>query len=162
MLKEKGTYMSNNKLDTLDFDTLVCFTLGLIEVAKVDGIQPKEREYIERFFINELSYSNENRTIDFDTLVNTSFNQEELKKFINTSDLKNYFLKSCIMLACVDSFSDEEKTLVRHFSELLSVQQEELDKLIKEVQYEIMEQFKDIKIYADSLQEVGASIGISY
>ncbi|MFN8575696.1 MAG: hypothetical protein U0354_02450 [Candidatus Sericytochromatia bacterium] len=39
----------NQSLKVLDFDTLMCFVQGLIQVAKVDGIQPKEQEYREGF-----------------------------------------------------------------------------------------------------------------
>ncbi len=154
--------MSENLLTVLDWDTLVCFVKGLIKVAKVDGIQAKEREYIEAFFHEETSHihDKENQDMNFDELANSDFDLESSKNLLNTTELKTFFLKSCIMLACVDAFSDDEKTLITQFSEQLSFNQEQLQELISEVQNEIMAHFKDIQIYSDSLKDVAQSIGV--
>jgi hypothetical protein len=150
----------NQSLIALDFDTLMCFVQGLIEVAKVDGIQPKEKEYIEAFLREELTYLSKKDEFIFEDLIKQNFDIEKAKELIKDNELKEYFLKSCVMLACVDTFSSEEKDLIIDFSNKLNYSQNDLNKIINEVQDEIMEHFKDISIYQDSLREVAKSIGV--
>lgn len=150
----------NQSLKVLDFDTLMCFVQGLIQVAKVDGIQPKEQEYIEGFLREELTYLEHKDEFVFDDLIKQSFDINKLSELIQDNDLKEYFLKSCVMLACVDTFSPEEKELINEFSNKLNYSTENLNTLINQVQTEIMEHFKDISIYQDSLREVAKSIGV--
>lgn len=152
--------MSDTSLKVLDFDTLMCFVHGLIEVAKVDGIQPKEKEYIEAFLNEELSYMNNKQQINFEDLVNDSFEIKKAQELIKDDELKTFFLKSCVILACVDTFSDDEKALIKSFADNLNYTQPNLDRIIVEVQNQILEQFKDITIYQDSLKEVAKSIGV--
>ena len=142
------------------WETLLCFTKGLVEVAKVDGINPKEREYIEEFFNEEISHIPDRKDEKFDSVADLPFDLAEAKLKINDDDLKQFFLKSCIMLACVDTFTDDEKALVRKYSAALDYSEENLNKLIQEVQDELLAQFKDISIYMDSLKEVAQSIGV--
>lgn len=147
-------------LKELDWETLVCFVKGLVAVAKVDGIQPGERDYIEAFFQEETNHIQNPGSLDFDTIASTDFNIEEAKPLLNTDDVKRFFLKSCVMLACIDYFSDDERKLINDYSYALNVTQENLEEIILEVQNEIMAQFKDIKIYTDSLQEIAERIGL--
>lgn len=152
--------MSDESIKALDFDTVMCFVHGLIEVAKVDGIQPKERDYIEGFLNEELALMNSQEEIVFEDLIKDSFDRKKVKELITDNELKEFFLKSCVMLACVDNFSDEEKALIREFADDINYSQENLDKIIDEVQTEIMAHFKDITIYSDSLKDVAQSIGV--
>ena len=152
--------MSEAPLKSLDFDTLMCFVHGLIEVAKVDGIQPKEREYIEAFLNEELSHTQLTGNVTFEDLINDTFDKDTAKKLIKEDELKEFFLKSCVMLACVDDFSDDEKALIKEYAQYLDYPQEGLDQIINEVQEQIMAHFKDITIYSDSLKDVAQSIGV--
>ncbi len=150
----------SDTLKALDWDTLVYFTSGLIEVAKVDGIQPKEREYIEAFFYEEISHIPDKRTEKFENIGDLPFDLDKAKQKINNDEIKQFFLKSCVMLACVDTFTTEEKALIKKFATGLDFSEEKLNLVIQEVQEEIMAQFKDISIYMDSLKEVAQSIGV--
>lgn len=152
--------MSENQLKSLDFDTLICFVQGLIEIAKVDGISVGEKEYIEAFLREELNHLNGDNDISFEELVRLDFNIQKAKSLIVNNELKEYFFKSCIMLACVDGFTNEEKSLIESFADNLNYSRSDLNKVISEVQNELMEQFKDITLYHDSLKEVAKSIGL--
>jgi hypothetical protein len=144
----------------INWDKLVCFTQGLIDVAKVDGIQPKEIQFIEGFFKEEVSRIPGKENADFHDLLNSTFNLEEAKKHFNSEELKEYFFKSCVMLACVDTFSDDEKQLINKYAEELDFAKEKLNKIIDEVREELLAQFSDITIYSDSLKEVAQSLGV--
>lgn len=144
----------------IDWDKLLCFTKGLIEVAKVDGIQPKEIQFIEGFFKEEISRIKGKENYDFKDLLDSSFDLAEAKKHFSSDELKEYFFKSCVMLACVDTFSDDEKQLISNYARELDFPKEKLDFIIDVVQKELLAQFSDITIYTDSLQEVAESIGV--
>jgi hypothetical protein len=150
----------SDTLKALDWETLVCFTNGLIEVAKVDGINPKEREYIQEFFYEEISHIPDKKDEKFENIADLPFDLENAKQIINDDEIKQFFLKSCVMLACVDTFTDDEKNLIKKFAEALDYSENKLNVVIQEVQDEIMAQFKDISIYMDSLKEVAQSIGV--
>ncbi len=152
--------MSEDSLKALDFDTLMCFVHGLIQVAKVDGIQPKEKEYIEAFLNEELSHIDPTPKVNFDDLVNDNFDKTSIERQIKNEELKVFFLTSCVMLACVDEFTDAEKELINEYSGILNYSKEDLDKIILNVQNQIMDQFKDITIYSDSLEDIAQSIGV--
>jgi hypothetical protein len=152
--------MSDTSLKSLDWDTLVCFTQGLIEVAKVDGIQPKETQFIRAFFKEEISHIPGKEESHFRDIKDLPFDIAEAKKHLNTDELKEYFFKSCVMLACVDTFSDEEEQLIGRYAGELNFPKEKLDQIIDQVQQELLAQFSDITIYSDSLKEVARSIGV--
>lgn len=145
----------------LDWNTLLFFTQGLIEVAKADGIDPRERQYIEAFFNEETAFMYDKKEIDFEKLVESPLYIDEMNNYLNTDELKEYFLKTCVMLACVDNnFSEDERKLIKQFSDVLSISQEKLNSIITEVQQEYLSQFSDISIYKDSLKEIAENIGV--
>lgn len=152
--------MSENQLKPLDYDTLICFVQGLIEVAKVDGIVQGEKEYIEAFLREELSELNKEIDVSVDELIRLDFNIQKAKSLIVDDELKNYFFKSCVMIACIEGFSIEEKSLIKSFADNLNYSRDNLNKVINDVQSELMSQFENITIYQDSLKEVAKSIGV--
>jgi len=154
--------MVNQSLDEkeLDWETLKSFTLGLVQVAKVDTFTADEKSFIRAFFEDSCSSLKEEQKESFDQVIEQQFALKQAKELFNSEELKNYFLKSCVMLACIDEFTSDEKKLIAEFAKELGVSEEQLTEITKEVQNELLESFSGITIYTDSLAEVAQRIGI--
>lgn len=142
----------------IDFNTLLSFTKCLVKLAQLNNLIPEEKKYIKMFFEDVCSELNIESNFEntFKNLENEEINDQDLKNLSSSEEIKEYFFKSCIFLACVDHFSDEEKTFIKDLSAKLKFNK--LDKLMDEVQEEIFAEFKDIKIFTDSLQEIKEAI----
>lgn len=142
----------------IDFNTLLSFTKGLVKLAQLNSLIPEEKEYIKMFFEDVSSELNIKSDFEstFKNLENEDINDNDLKNLSSSEEIKEYFFKSCIFLACIDHFSNEEKSFINDLA--LKLEFNKLDKLMDEVQEEIFAEFKDIKIFTDSLQEIKESI----
>lgn len=142
----------------IDFNTLLSFTKCLVKLAQLNNLIPEEKQYIKMFFEDVCSELNIDSNFEntFKNFENEEINDQDLKNLSSSEEIKEYFFKSCIFLACVDYFSDEEKDFIKDLAEKLEFNK--LDKLMDEVQEEIFSQFKDIKIFTDSLEEIKETI----
>ncbi|GIW22427.1 MAG: hypothetical protein KatS3mg068_1434 [Candidatus Sericytochromatia bacterium] len=144
----------------INFETLLSFTKALIKLAQIDNVIPEEKEYIKNFFEEVSKELNVNVDFEktFKDLENQNINDEDIKNLSSSEEIKEYFLKTCIFLACVDYFSQNEKTFIKNIAEKLNFNN--LDKLVKDVQNELLKNFENVTIFKDSLDKVKSSISI--
>jgi hypothetical protein len=144
----------------VDFNTLLSFTKCLIKLAQLNTLIPEEKEYIKTFFENtalEIGVKDNFETI-FKSLEDSEINEKDLKNLSVSEELKEYFFKTCVFLACIDYFSDEEKDFIKDLA--LKLNFNKLNKVIEEVKNEIFKDFNKVEIFKNSLDKIKALISL--
>lgn len=133
---------------------------GMMKLAAADGVHPKELAMIEAFLADcyEVAGGKESH----EEVLRQQFDMQQAKEVLHTDELRELFLKSCLLLACADGvYSEAEQNLMDHYSMDLAIPAGRLRELEQEVKGYFLSQFAGVKIFRDKAEELGRKLGLS-
>jgi len=117
---------------------------GMRAVAQADGNHPREEALIDAF---EADLPPGSTGLDL--------------ALLDTKELKEVFLKSCVLVAFADGHvSEAELGVLRGFLETLGLGPEELGQATRDVASSLLSQFSSVQTFRDQVIEIGRSLGL--
>lgn len=141
----------------LGLNQVQVITRGMYSVAQCEGVHQTELVLLKEFY--EACRADVNGLASFDEVIKTSFDAADAKDILNTKELREVFLKSCLLLAYADGvFSDPERERVKSFAKALEIGDDQRADLEDQVRGHLIQQIAQIK-NVDALREVAKTLG---
>ncbi len=130
----------------LSAEAAMTIAAGMRSMSRIDGEHPAEEELIALF---EASLpEGVVPTLDLDQLTN--------------AEAREAFLKSVILVALVDCIlSEEELDLLRHYTQLMGLPTETLERLLQDVAAVMISRFSGVHVFRGQVEEIGRHMGLS-
>ncbi|MDX2052191.1 MAG: hypothetical protein SFV15_07365 [Polyangiaceae bacterium] len=139
----------------LGLDHVQVIVRGMHAVAKADGVHQVELVLLREFY--EGCRQEVAGLSGFEDLIAGEFDLTHAKEVLNTPELKDTFLRSCVFLGYADGlYSAQERALVKRFATELGVVKE-LEEIEEQVGGELVQRVARIK-NVDGLKAVVASL----
>jgi hypothetical protein len=131
-------------------------TRGMYAVAQCDGVHQTELVLLKEFY--EGCRAEVDGLSSFAEVVEVTFDAEEAKDILDTEELREVFLKSCLLLAYADGvFSNGERARIKEFATALAVDDEARAHLEDVVRDHLIQQVAHIR-NLDALKEVAKEL----
>jgi tellurite resistance protein len=129
---------------------------GMYELAKIDGVHATELVMLREFYNS--CQTDSSALTDFDDLARQPFNAGDAVNVLNTAELREMFLRSCVYLAYGDgSYSDGERRKIKTYADALGLSAAELALIETEVGDVLIQQISRIE-NVDALKTVAQEI----
>jgi uncharacterized membrane protein YebE (DUF533 family) len=136
----------------LTFSQVQIIVRGMVEVAKSDGVHPTELVLIREFY--EGCRRDADGLTDFPQLITQGFDVLEAKEILDTPELRNTFMVSCLLVAFADGdYSDAERTIMADLAGQLGISHAELATLLERVKDHLLLQLAKVS-NVDALVEI--------
>ena len=130
---------------------------GMYAVAQCDGVHPTELVLLKEFY--EGCRASVEGLASFDEVVEGEVEVAAMRDILDSTALREMFLKSCLLLAFADGvFSDCERAKLRDFASALDVDDERRAQLEDEVRDHLLKQIAHLQ-NLDALREVAKEMG---
>lgn len=140
----------------LELNQVQVIVRGMYAVAKSDGVHSSEMVMIKEFY--DSCRAQVQGLTEFKELVSQDFDAQEAKDILDTAELRNTFMTSCLFLAFADGYySEPERTIIADFAAALDISHEQLSTLEDLVKDYLIMQISGIS-NIDALREIAASM----
>ncbi|HEV8693687.1 MAG TPA: hypothetical protein VGQ93_05780 [Lysobacter sp.] len=129
---------------------------GLYELACTDGAHPAETMLVQEFFAAaQGEFSGQG---DLSMLAATAFDPRQAGQVLDSVELKNVFLHSCVLLAYADgSYGAAERARVAEFAQAMDIPAEQLAAIEEGVSDQLLQQIARIE-NVEALSEVAREL----
>jgi len=125
---------------------------AMVQVASCDGVHETEKILIQEFY--KACRQDVEGLADFDDLIAEAWSGENAKDILDTDELRQVALRSCLFLAFADGrYSEGEQQTIRRIATELDVSPEQLNVLEDQVKGVLMRQLVGVR-NLDELREV--------
>jgi tellurite resistance protein len=137
---------------TLGLNHVQVLVRGMYAVAQCDGVHATEQVLLREFY--EGCRSEVDGLASFNEVISVPLDQESARDVLDTPELRELFLRSCLLLAFADGdFSVNERSLIERLATLLAVTPERLTALEDEARSVLVRRIAHIH-NVDALQRV--------
>jgi hypothetical protein len=120
----------------LKSEEAACLLKGFLSIAEIDGTIIHELEFIIGFIFETMRNSQESK-LKIKEIIEEEFDIQQARPILENKKVKAFFFNISVMIACLDSLSNDEMDVLNSYADEFDYPKHELQVLLKNVLNEL-------------------------